>query len=85
MVHRKEERIANRWWAAVLAMAGLWIARLLAADIQLLDPIPRLSRLPLQFSLALRPLIYFYVLKVTQPVYTFKRKALLSCPDIACH
>jgi AraC-like DNA-binding protein len=33
--------------------------------------------LPLQFSLALGPLIYFYVLKLTRPEYKFSRKDLL--------
>jgi len=35
------------------------------------------SRLPLQFSLALGPLIYFYVLKTTRPEYKFRFDDLL--------
>lgn len=37
----------------------------------------RLVGLPLQFSLALGPLIYFYVLKLTRPEYKFSYKDLL--------
>jgi len=37
---------------------------------------PRWSWLPLQFSLALGPLLYFYVLKITRPGYKLRRKDL---------
>jgi len=45
----------------------LWMVRISAIDI----------RLPLQFSLALGPLIFFYVLKLTRPEYKFCLKDLL--------
>ena len=60
-----------------LAVATLWIARILAIDIGLPAYFPHWDRLPLQFSLALGPLLYFYVLKVTRPDYQFRRKDLL--------
>lgn len=45
----------------------LWMVRIWVTDV----------RLSLQFSLALGPLIYFYVLKLTLPEYKFSRKDLM--------
>jgi putative ABC transport system permease protein len=73
----KSNRGANRFLAAALAVVVLWIAHLLAIDIRLAAYIPFWGRLPLQFSLALGPLIYFYVLKITRPEYKFRWKDLL--------
>jgi len=73
----KANRAANRFLALALAVAVLWITRLLATDIGLSAYIPFWSRLPLQFSLAFGPLIFFYVLKITRPDYKFRRKDLL--------
>jgi putative ABC transport system permease protein len=58
---------ANRFLALALVVMVLWMIRISAIDI----------RLPLQFSLALGPLIYFYVLKLTRPEYKLSRKDLL--------
>jgi hypothetical protein len=55
----------------------LWIARIVGIDIGLSTYITHWSRLPLQFSLALGPLIFFYVLKITRPEYKFRSKDLL--------
>ena len=74
---KKANRAANRFLAIALAVAGLWIARIVAVDIRLADYVPFWSRLPMQFSLALGPLIYFYVLKITRPEYKFQREDLL--------
>ncbi|HXB28951.1 MAG TPA: helix-turn-helix domain-containing protein [Puia sp.] len=56
---------ANRFLALVLAVVILWMVRVLGVE------------LPIQFSMALGPLIYFYSLKITHPEYTFRRKDLL--------
>jgi putative ABC transport system permease protein len=69
-------RAASRFLAAALMVVVLWIARILAIDIRLSAYIPFWSRLPLQFSLALGPLIFFYVLKITRPEYQFRRRNL---------
>jgi ABC-type antimicrobial peptide transport system permease subunit/AraC-like DNA-binding protein len=74
---RKSNRSANRFLAAALAIAALWIARILAIDIGLAAYFPFWSRFPLQFSLALGPLIFFYVLKITRPDHKFQLKDLL--------
>ncbi len=64
---KKINRPANRFLALALVVMVLWMIRIPGIDI----------RLPLQFSLALGPLIYFYVLKLTRPEYKFSRKNLL--------
>jgi len=72
---------ANRFLALALVIIVLWIARILGIDIGLSAFFPNWSRLPLQFSLALGPLIYFYVLKITWAEYKFRFKDLLHfCP-----
>jgi putative ABC transport system permease protein len=60
-------RAANRFLAGALAIIALWIARVLGIGIGL----------PQQFPLALGPLFFFYVLKITRPGYQFRRKDLL--------
>jgi putative ABC transport system permease protein len=55
----------------------LWIVRILGIDIRLSTYIINWSWLPLQFSLTLGPLIYFYVLKITRPEYKFRSKDML--------
>ncbi|HEY9002764.1 MAG TPA: ABC transporter permease [Mucilaginibacter sp.] len=74
---KKADRSANRFLAIALAVATLWVARLLAIDIGLGAYVPFWNRLSLQYSLALGPLIYFYVLKITRPEYKFRRKDML--------
>ena len=74
---KKMNQAANRFLALAMVTIVLWIARLLGIDIGLSTYIPNWSRLPFQFSLALGPLIYFYVLKITLPDYKFRWKDLL--------
>jgi putative ABC transport system permease protein len=64
---KRVSRSANRFLALALAVMALWMARISAIDILL----------PFQFSLALGPLIFFYVLKLTQPEYKFSLKDAL--------
>jgi putative ABC transport system permease protein len=64
---KRANRSANRFLALALVVMVVWIAPISAIDV----------RLPLQFSLALGPLIYFYVLKLTCPGYQFHWKDLL--------
>ena len=68
---------ANRLLAIAMVATVLWIAKVLGTDIGLEKDFPGWRFLPLQFSLALGPLIYFYVVKITRPEYQFKRKDLL--------
>ncbi|HWB25135.1 MAG TPA: hypothetical protein VG738_06625 [Chitinophagaceae bacterium] len=62
---------ANRFLAFALVSMVLWMARVLLVDIR-----PG-SYLPFQSLLALGPLLYFYVLKITQPKYKFRRMDIL--------
>ncbi|HVS93428.1 MAG TPA: ABC transporter permease [Mucilaginibacter sp.] len=57
---KDSNRAANRFLGLALGVTALWIAGILNADLQLWT-------LPLQFSLAFGPLIYFYVRKTIWP------------------
>ena len=70
-------RTANRMLALALLAMILWMMRILAIDIRLQTYLPHWDRLPVQFLLAIGPLIYFYVLKITRPEYKFRWKDLL--------
>jgi ABC-type antimicrobial peptide transport system permease subunit/AraC-like DNA-binding protein len=74
---KRVNQSANRVLAVALVVVALWIGRLLAIGIGLSAYAPFWSRLPLQFSLALGPLIYFYVLKITRPEYKFRPNDIL--------
>jgi predicted permease len=74
---KKANRAANRFLALALTVVVLWAAHIVAIDIRLSNYIPFWSRLPMQFSLALGPLFYFYVLKITQPGHPFGRRDML--------
>ncbi|MDB5152402.1 MAG: macrolide transporter ATP-binding/permease protein [Mucilaginibacter sp.] len=74
---RRINQIANRFLGLALATIVLWMAWVLGIDIRLATYFPRWSWLPLQFSLILGPLIYFYVLKITRPEHKFRSKDLL--------
>ena len=74
---KKVNQPENRFLALALGIAVLWMARLLAIDIQLESYLPHWSRLPMQFSLGFGPLIYFYVIQITQPDYKFTRWDLI--------
>ncbi|MDR6943807.1 hypothetical protein [Mucilaginibacter pocheonensis] len=74
---KKINRAANRLLALAMVTIVLWIGRILGIDIGLSTYVTNWSRLPLQFSLALGPLVFFYVFKVTRPEYKFRSKDLL--------
>ncbi|MEO3405414.1 ABC transporter permease [Mucilaginibacter sp. CAU 1740] len=73
----KESRPANRWLAVLMITAALWIVSVFTADTGLAQFTPFLNFLPLRFSMAFGPLIYFYVRQVTRPTYIIRRKDLL--------
>ncbi|HEY9196866.1 MAG TPA: hypothetical protein VIM77_11395, partial [Mucilaginibacter sp.] len=70
-------RDANRFLALALVTMILWMIRVLATDLKLEIYLPGWDKLPLQFLLALGPLLYFYVLKITRPKYKFGWKEAL--------
>ncbi len=74
---KRINRTANRFLALALLIIVLWLVRVFGIDIRLGTYFPYWSWLPLQFSLALGPLIYFYVLKVSRPEYKLAWKDLL--------
>ena len=74
---KRVNRAANRFLALTLLTIVLWMVWVLGIDVRLGTYFPHWSWLPLQFSLALGPLIFFYVLKITRPQYKFRWKDLL--------
>ena len=74
---KRINRPANCFLAIAMVTIVLWIAKILCIDIGLSAYITNWSWLPLQFSLALGPLIFFYVLKTTRPEYEYRSKDLL--------
>jgi putative ABC transport system permease protein len=74
---KRINRTANRLLALALVIVALQVAWVLGIDIRLSAYYSHWSRLPLQFSLALGPLIYFYVLKITRPEHKFQWRDLL--------
>ncbi len=73
----KINRPANRFLALALGATILYLTRIFCIDIRLETYFRYWSWLPLQFSLALGPLLYFYVRKTTSPGYKFRPKAKL--------
>ena len=69
-------RSANRFLALALVTMILWMIRILAIDLELETYLPHWDWLPMQFLLALGPLMYLYVLKITGPQYKFGLKDL---------
>jgi len=74
---KRINRAANRFLSLALATMVLRLLWVLGRDIGLEAYFSHWSWLPLQFSLAFGPLIFFYVLKITRPVYKFRSKDLL--------
>ncbi|MFD0792744.1 ABC transporter permease [Mucilaginibacter litoreus] len=70
------QQAANRFLALALITIVLWMVKMLCFDIRLETYYPRFNWLPLQFSLALGPFIYFYVLKTTRPNHNLSWKDL---------
>ncbi len=74
---KRTNQAANRFLSLALLTIVLWMGRVLGIDVRLGTYFPHWSWLPLQFSLAIGPLIYFYVLKITRPEYKFRPDDLL--------
>lgn len=74
---KKINRAANRFLSLALVVMVLWLLGLLGKDIGLEAYFSHWSWLPLRFSLAFGPLIFFYVLKITRPEYKFRSNDLL--------
>jgi len=70
-------RGANRFLALALFTMILWMMRVLAIDAGIKTYLPNWHRLPMEFLLALGPLTYFYVLKITRPQWKFTWKSML--------
>ena len=67
----RSNRVANRLLALALCNIVLQLIWVLGVDVRLGVYFTHWHLLPLQYSLAIGPLIYFYVLKITRPAYKF--------------
>ena len=74
---KRANQVANRFLSMAMAAIVLRVVWVLGIDVQQTTYFPGWSWLPLQFSLAVGPLIFFYVLKITRPAYKFRFKDLL--------
>lgn len=74
---KRTNQAPNRLLSVALVIIVLRMALVLGIDIRLDTYFPCWNRLPLQFSMVLGPLIYFYVLKITRPEQKFRWKDLL--------
>jgi putative ABC transport system permease protein len=74
---KRINRTANRFLSLALATMVLWMLWILGRDIGIGAYFSYWGWLPLQFSLVLGPLIFFYVLKITRPEYKFRSKDML--------
>ena len=73
----KANRTANRFLTLAVFTIVLQMVWMLCIDIHLDTYFPHWSQLPLQYSLAIGPLIFLYVLKVTRQKYQFGWKDLI--------
>jgi putative ABC transport system permease protein len=73
----KINQAANRFLSLAMLTVVLQMVWVLCIDIRLGTYLPHWTWLPLQYSLALGPLIFFYVLKVTRQKYQFGWKDLI--------
>lgn len=71
---KRFNRKANLFLGLAALTIVLWLIWVLAIDIRLSSYFPRWSWLPLQYALALGPLIWFYVRKLTNPEIRFQAK-----------
>ncbi|MEZ2335607.1 ABC transporter permease [Mucilaginibacter sp. RCC_168] len=74
---KKTDRIANRFLSSALGLIILDLVGIVLRDVGLESYFPRWGWVPLSFSLAIGPLIFFYVLKITRPQCPFRWKDLL--------
>src|ERR1700744_1523076 len=74
---KRVNQTANRFLGLALGAIVLWMVWILGIEVRLDTYFSHWSWLPLRFSLALGPLIFFYVLKITRPEYKFCWKDLL--------
>ena len=77
LLAKRINQSANRFLGLVLLTIVLWIIWVVAIDIDLGRYYPRWSWIPLQYSLTIGPLLYFYVRNLTQPERHFRAKDMI--------
>jgi putative ABC transport system permease protein len=79
----RQNKAANRLLAMAVLITVINLFRLLVTDISPVLRIPEWRSLPLQYSLGLGPLLFYYVLKIIRPKYAFKSKDLVHFMPLA--
>ena len=74
---KRKDLVANRFLSLSLVAIVSWVTWALGIDIRMNTHFAWWNRLPVHFSLAIGPLVYFYVLKKTRPGSKFNWKHLL--------
>jgi len=73
---KRNDRAANRFLGLALLTVVFWLIWVTCRNIRLGTYLPRWSWLPMQFSLGLGPLMFFYVRKITRPEYKLRWRDL---------
>ncbi|GAB4050153.1 helix-turn-helix domain-containing protein [Spirosoma litoris] len=74
---KRINQVANRFLGLVLLTIVLWMIWVVSIDINLGKYYPHWSWIPLQYSLTIGPLLYYYVRKLTQPESRFRASDLI--------
>jgi len=74
---KRVNQAANRFLALAFVVVIFWLTQVVTTDTGLAAYVSHWNWLPMQCSLALGPLIYFFVLKITRPDQPFRFKHLL--------
>jgi putative ABC transport system permease protein len=77
LIAQKGNKAANQILGLILIVAALNMIRALGTDTYIKTTLPNWSLQLPQFSLALGPLIYFYVLSIIKPDYKFRSSNLM--------
>ncbi len=65
---------ANRYLGGLALIIVFWNVWVLSLDLDIFRYFPKFYLIPVNFSLALGPLLYFYIKKMTRPTWSFATK-----------
>jgi len=74
---------ANRFLGLLSLVIVFWNIWVLSLDLDLFRYLPKFYLIPVNFSLALGPLLFFYVKKMTEPEWQFSKTTFLHLVPLA--
>ncbi|MCB0642529.1 MAG: AraC family transcriptional regulator [Phaeodactylibacter sp.] len=80
---RAENRQSNRYLAIFMFLLALWLCDTFFKVAHIYDQDPNFYLLPIYYSLAFGPLIYFYSRSITENGFYFRKKHLLHFIPVA--